>query len=249
MKKSIIIFVLVIVTVFCICFGSYKHLAGFKSVFKDGSLNITFDDVDNDYDNEDEELSNLGKYEIDRKLEKFSSIRIDAAVMGITIEEGDDFKIEGSFNREILKPEISIKNGQLNVIQGKRKSHGINMGSQNCRMVITIPSGNSLSTIDINSNVGDIRLREITADEIDVDLNVGEIDIRKVDFIECDCDNNVGEISIIPLSSLNDYDISAKTDVGEVRVDGRSHKKSYSARGNGKNKIKANTNVGEINIK
>jgi hypothetical protein len=169
--------------------------------------------------------------------------------MGITIEQGDDFRIESSFNRESMRPKFSVNGNKLVVVQGARKQHGINMGSHECRLVITIPSGTSLSSIDIDSNVGDVRLRELEAEEIDIDLNVGEIDVRNVVFNELRSNNNVGEISINPVSNLDDYDISASTDVGEVRIDGRNYKKSYNSRGNGHKKINVNTNVGEINIR
>ena len=244
MKKSILLIVLGIITVFCICYGTYKHLGGFGRMFKDGGFHISFDD-DDEYDNE--EVSG-GKHSFDEKLEKFSSIKIDAAVVGITIEQGDEFRIESTFNKESLRPKFSVNGNQLRVVQGARNQHGINMGSQNCRMVITIPSGTRLSSIDIDSNVGDVRLRELDAEDIDIDLNVGEIDVRNVVFTNIDCNNNVGEISINPLDNLDDYDISASTDVGEVRVDGRNYKKSYNSRGNGHKKIKVDTNVGEINI-
>lgn len=241
MKKTVLLIVLGVITIFCICYGTYKHLKGFDAIFKDG-INISFDDDD------DTDEKNDGKYSIDEKLEKFSSIRLNAAVMGITIEQGDEFRIESSFNKEILRPVFSINGNQLVVTQGRRKQQGINMGSQNCRTVITIPSGTSLSSIDIDSNVGNVRLREIDAEDIDVNLNVGEIDVRNVDFTEINCNTNVGEISINPVSKLNEYDINASTDVGEIRINGRNYKKRYNSSGNGHKKIKANTNVGEINV-
>ena len=244
MKKTVLLIALGIITIFCICYGTYKHLGGFGRMFKDGGINISFDD---------EEVDNNevhgGKNSYNEKLESFSSIKIDAAVMGITIEQGDDFRIESSFNRESMRPKFSVNGNKLVVFQGVRKQHGINMGSHECRLVITIPSGTSLSSIDIDSNVGDVRLRELEAEEIDIDLNVGEIDVRNVVFNELRSNNNVGEISINPVSSLDEYDISATTDVGEVRIDGRNYKKSYNSRGNGHKKIKVNTNVGEINIR
>ena len=117
-------------------------------------------------------------------------------------------------------------------------------------MVITIPSGTHLSNIDINASVGDIRLRELNADDIEIDLNVGAIDVRKVQFNTIECDNNVGEISIEPAADLDEYTMSLSTDVGEVRVDGQSYRRSYNSKNDGRTKkIKADTNVGEINIR
>ena len=241
MKKTILLVALVLITAFCICYGTYKHTGGFK-----GNFHFSFDD---DKGWKSDESSDESRREINESLEKFSSIKIDAAIMALTIEQGDDFRIESSFNKEHLKPAFSVNGGQLTVKQTGRKNHGINAGSQNCRVVVTIPSGTRLDSISIDSNVGDVRLRKLTADDIDINLNVGEISVRDVDFNVIDCDNNVGEISIYPEGNLDDFSMSLSTDVGEVHVDGKRYKKNYNVRGNGSKKIKANTNVGEINIR
>ncbi len=116
-------------------------------------------------------------------------------------------------------------------------------------MVITIPSSASLSSIDINSNVGEIKLRDIKAEKIDLAVNVGEVSVRNVSFDEINCDTNVGEININPEGNLEDYGMSLSTDVGTVHVDGHNYKRSYNCRGNGKKSITSNSNVGEINVR
>ena len=168
--------------------------------------------------------------------------------MELVIEEGPAFKVEGPYNRDYLKPEVSLNNGLLKVIQ-KGKKRNMNAGSHRCRMVITIPSGNVLDSVFINTNVGDVKLRELETKSIDINVNVGEIDVRRVAFESIGCESNVGEITINPLDRLDDYSITASTDVGEVRVDGRSYKRSYNQKGSGSKKIKVEANVGEINIR
>ena len=240
MKKTILLAALVLITAFCICYGTYKHTGGFK-----GNFHFSFDDDDW----QGGESSDEKRREINEGLEKFSSIRIDAAIMGLSIEQGEDFRIESSFNKEYLKPVFSVEGGKLTIKQTGKKKSGINGGGHNCRVVVTIPSGTRLESINIDSNVGDVKLRNLDADDIDIDLNVGEISVRDVAFNNIDCDNNVGEISIYPVGNLDDFSMSLSTDVGEVHVDGKRYKKNYNVRGNGGKKIKANTNVGEINVR
>lgn len=246
MKKSYLLIVLGVVTLFCICFGTYKHLGNLKTAIENGDISFSSDDEDY----KDEKNSNGdSKRAINERLERFSSIKVDAAVMGLTIKQGKEFAIEGTFNKSALKPEFSVSNGKLAVKQSGNKKRGFNIGYQNCKVVITIPSGSRLDNVDIDTNVGDVTLRMFEADEIDIDVNVGEISVRDVAFNDIDCDTNVGEISIDPVDDLDEYSISLSTDVGDVSVEGDSFKKSYNARGKGKKKIKANTNVGTINLK
>lgn len=234
MKKTIFYIVLAAVTLSCIFYGITKNM---------GDIKLTLND-----ENEREQGASDGKFYVNEEFTAFSAIEVNAAVMELVIEEGEAFKVEGPYNRDYLKPELSLNNGVLKVIQkGKKKT--LNAGSHRCRVVITIPRGHALDSVFINSNVGDIKVRELEAKTIGINVNVGEIDVRRVDFESIDCETNVGEISINPLDGLDDYEITASTDVGEVKVDGRSYKRSYNQRGAGNKKIKVNANVGEINIK
>lgn len=242
MKKTILFVILGLVTVFCICFGTVMHMGGFSRVFNKG-FHISINE-----DEEPDEIVN-GKYAISEKLDAFTSIRIDARIMSITIEEGPEFAIEGAYNKTFLKPNISVSGNQLEVKQAQQKKTKFNTGSQTCRITITIPSNTKLDKLDIDCNVGDIKLRELAAGDISIDTNVGEIDVRRVTFDNIDCTSNVGEVSVNPVKDLDDYDITASTDVGEVRVDGHSYKRSYNSRGKGSGKIRIDTNVGEINVK
>lgn len=243
MKKTILFVVLGLVTVFCICYGTVRHLGGLKHVFNQGFF-ISIEDEDDDTD---DKVS--GKYAINDKLEAFSSIRIDARIMTVVIEEGSEFAIEGMYNKTYLKPIVGVDGKRLEVKQTQQKRSRMNAGSQTCRVTITIPSNTKLDEIDIDSNVGDIKLRDVTAKEINIDTNVGEIDVRKVDFDSIKCDANVGEITVYPVRDLGEYDISVSTDVGEVRVDGHSYKRSYNSHGRGSGRIHLDTNVGEVNVK
>jgi len=237
MKKTIFLVILGVVTIGCIFYGTKKHFGSHVKFFDHGLVNIDYSDDNGDI-----------RESLNQSLEKFSAIKMNISVAEVRLETGDDFKIESTYTKEWLKPDFSVKSGVLDVSQpGKR--HETRWGNQNCKIIITVPEGTKLGDIRIDSNVGDITIRSLTADDITINLNVGEVDIRNAGFNSVDIDNNVGEITIDSEVDLNDYDISVSADIGEVRVGGKSYKRSYNSRGNGKKKIKVNTNVGEINIK
>lgn len=243
MKKTIFLVALGIITVFCICYGTVKHMGGMKNFFHDGEFNLSFDDDDSDFETKD------GNNVLNQKLEKFSELDIDVRIMALTIQEGTDFAIESSFNKSYLKPVLEVRGNTLKISQQNFRSIGLNAGSQTCRVLLTIPSGTSLGSLNVSSNVGDVRLRDFNAEKIDLNLNVGEVTIRNVDFNDFICSNNVGEISVDPVADINDYDMKLSTDVGEISVDGHSYKRSYNTRGTAGKKIFVDTNVGEINVK
>lgn len=251
MKKNVLLIILGVATVFCIIFGTIRHAGrGFRALRDSGYISIG-NDWDYGYDDEEDvgEEKAVSKKSINQTLESFSSIKMNITVMDLTIEEGPEFKLECYFNREYLKPSFSVKYDTLEITQPKHRAHGINIGSHSCRMVISIPSGTDLSSIIIDSNVGDIKLRDLAAEDIDLNVNVGEISVHRVVFDNVTCKTNVGEVNIRQTESLEDYNINLSADIGEVSVDGRTYRRSYNSKGSSSKKIRVSTNVGEISIR
>ena len=251
MKKTIFLIILGIVTVGCIIYGTVYHVGGGFRHLKHSGIFVSDDGNEDgkfsfhfDFDT-DEETNN--EHNLNQKLEAFSKIKIDSSIMEIRIEEGKDFYISSNWNRDWLRPEVSVNNGVLNVIQKSNRKN--KAGTNNCRLTLTVPAGSKFEFLKINSNVGEIKIRKIDAEDIDIDLNVGEISLRDVNFENVTIDNNVGEVSLYTDASLDDYDISLSTDVGDVNVEGNRFKHSYNHKGNSRNQIKIDTNVGEINVK
>lgn len=247
MKKSILFIILGVVTLGCIIYGSVKYVGGGIKSLKQYGISIETDDFDDDSDIR--EVFPEKNSSINRVLDSFSSIKIDVSIMDLTVEEGKEFKVNGFFNRDYLNPSVSVENGVLEVKQLKKRVFGLPAGNNSCRMVITIPSGTSLSDVNISSNVGDIKIRDLNAKDLDLECNVGEISVRKVNFEELNCNTNVGEIDIYQNGNLEEYTIKVNTDVGEVTVDGSSYKRSYNSKGSTSKRIIASTNVGEINLR
>ena len=236
MKKTTLLIILGIVTIGCIIFGSIKHLGGGMKSFMEYGLK--------DSDEED----STGKYSVNEILGPFSSFNVDTEITELRIEGGKTFKAEGSYSREWMKPEISVNNGVLEISQHGKK-HQRKFGHRNCRITVTVPEGTNLKDIEIESNVGDIKLLDLTTGNININLNVGEVSVNNVSFETIAVENNIGEISICPEENADNYDISVSTDLGEVNVAGKKYRHSYNSKGNSGKKITAISNVGEINIK
>lgn len=203
----------------------------------------------NSQENEKEYFSDddVKKYSngIDENLEAFSNIRINANVLGITIKEGDKYHISASFNKTQYMPEFTIVNDTLKILQDIPKHNNTNV---KCNLEVTVPAGKTIEDINIDLNVGEICLKNSTADEINVKNNVGEISIKNTNFKELKAETNVGEIGIEVIDNVDDYNIDASTDIGEIRISGKSYKRKYSQKSDSGKKIKVETNVGEVKI-
>lgn len=251
MKKNVLLIILCVITVFCIIIGTIRNVGRGFNLFNNSVISLGEDEPEVNFkwhwhsDNDGNKESN---FSINQSLDKFSAIRIDGSVMEIRVEEGDKFYFDSTFTRDWLRPNVSVENDTLVIKQGRQKN-GFKGGNNNCRIVITLPSSTKLSDIVIDSNVGDIKLRNLFAERIDIQTNVGEVSVRDVSFDKLEVNSNVGEISIAPVYSIDEYSISASTDVGEVRVDGKKYKRNYNSSGSTGKRIKLSANVGEVNIK
>lgn len=233
-NKRIYLALIWTVTLGFILFSCIKSIGSLKGVFHT-KLNFNTSSEDNT------------KYEngINENLEKFSNIRIDSNVMKISIREDDSYHINASYNKPKYMPSFRIRNDTLEVSQNIPRG---NNSSVNCRLEITVPKGTTLEDIDIVNNVGEIVLKNIDAKELNLETNVGEINVKKINFKELKAETNVGDVKVTMNEDLDDYEVEAKVDVGEIKIGSQSAKRSYKQKGKNGRKIKAVANVGSVEL-
>lgn len=255
MKKNIYLTILTIVTVLCIIGGTCYHVIGWgvslaKGITRNFSQNTT---------------ENVGKLTKDTvNLDAFSNITADVKVMDLTMTKGSDFSISYSAS-ENLVPEYDVDDGTLVLTQkGLKSSSLMGMDSKKCSVTITVPE--DLQTVDINANVGDINVNQITAEnlflnanvgDIDVnacsfekvvsDANVGDVDFENISFQNMEISNDVGDVSV-SAKALSDYQMELTTDVGEVSVNDNNYRKSYNQSGDSNCKLVIDNNTGDIEV-
>lgn len=224
------------------------------SIFDDDKIDEIFDeDFEDDWieevnDKKDKERGRKSRnpYSFSNKsIEAFNSLDLSAQVMGIDIIKGDSFNLSVTSNKQYLIPEYSVKDGVLRIEQNTPK---VMHGANNCHLRLVVPERTKLETMDIKVNVGAVRLKGFDCEECFIQTDVGEITIRDMNYATMDLSSNVGNITVEYLDNLNDYEIRADTDVGHVSVDGEKHKNSYRQAGNSTKSITASTNVGNIKL-
>ena len=227
MKKTYFLLIIGLITAGCIIYGSYRHL-GFSGMEKSSNNNI--------------EISGDNPV----ALQEFSSIKVDCHVSAIRIQEGDSFQLKSTYNRESLKPNCEISNGRLTISQ---KHYRKSPFYQACKLYLTVPSGTKLDFIEIDSDVGDVEIRDLSGNKIRIDLNVGKIELSKIDFDEILIENNVGETSISTNNDISEYSMDLSTDVGDVSVADNTYKQQYKSNVNSSKRIVVDNNVGAIKIR
>lgn len=223
-KRNLYFLIIGIITVTCIIAGSVYHLNKISNYLKDN------DEIE---------------YSEEIELNDFNNISIDGKVLKVVIKSGDSFNYEIDCTKERLIPSVSISK---NILEIKQDNIGHIHSNNNCKITITIPRDKILGDIDIDVNVGEIEISDISANDVDIENNVGEIKIKDVTFEKLEADSNVGEISLYGVNDLSNYNLSFNSNIGPIKVGNNKFKGSYTNTVNSLKEITLSTNVGNINV-
>lgn len=254
MKKGIYLTIITIITVICIIGGSLYHLVNFFSYFPFHSTGTSTNGTE----------ENIDSASI-KQLEGFDNIWADVDVSDILITRGEDYAIDYQVTKNIA-PKYEVKNGTLTIKQTIRHRRFGDYGTHNRSCKITIPKGATLSSIELDTNVGDISIDSIVADELITDSNVGDTKIQQCSiasietdssvgdtkitdcsFSDLDSDNDVGDIIVKSTQDLSDYEMELDTNIGDVTINKRSHKRSYEQSG-AAGSITLDNSTGDISL-
>lgn len=255
MKKNIYLTVLTIVTVICVIVGSCYHLIGWGVSLAEWFNRSVFH----------KQTENAGNLMTDTvNLDAFSNITADINVMDFTLTEGSDFSISYSASKKLV-PEYEVKNNTLTLKQKDIKGNQFpGTGNKKCTVIITVPD--SLQTVQIDANVGDVDLDGISAKSLILDANVGDVDVTDCSFEQVKADASVGDVDFenssfqsmdisadvgdvsVSADGLSDYRMELSTDIGEVGVNGRSYRKNYAHSGDSDCKLIIDNSTGDIEV-
>ena len=104
-----------------------------------------------------------------------------------------------------------------------------------------------IASIGIDTSTGDVKLNDCDANEIDVDTSVGDTVIKDNIFEKLYVDGSVGDVKVSSSKDLSDYAYDLDTSIGDVSINGVSHKKEYQQKGTG-GKITVDNSTGDISI-
>lgn len=253
MKKGIYLTIITLITIVCMIFGSITHIFGFVSAFPYSMF------YSGDSSSETKKTSS-------ENLQGFDHIIADVYVSDIIIKHDKDYSIAYEATKTLV-PKWEVKNSTLTIRQATKHKKTWGTQNQNCKITITIPQDATLSTINLDSSVGDIRLDSIIADSlttdtsvgdteikncniasIETDGDVGDIDITNCSFTDLDSDNSVGNINVSSAKDLSDYDIDLDTSIGDVYVNDRSCKREFSQDGDSDGSVTLDNSTGDISL-
>ncbi len=246
---------LTIITIICIILGTAVHVGGFA-----GKFPVPFFPFGGAMFDPGMEIRT------DESFDNVSSLLIEADLMNITVRSGEGSSAQITYEGgEKLKPAAVMKGGTLEITQKQKIKPGLK--DVKARLTVTLPKGSSLIDFDLDLDVGNIDLKDITAEDMDLNVDVGNVEGTNIssESIAVDTDtgnilfnnaaftginaaSDVGNIEIDSAKNLSGYGFSCKTDLGNIVINGDKVSKNFERAGNDGN-VNLGSDVGNIIIK
>lgn len=233
-KSGITLYLIIITIITAICiivgvFGRTFHVKGknrFGNVFTKAGSEVT------------EEV----------KTEDFDTVNIELDMGEIVLEEGDNYFVSYAFPEKI-KPIIHVNNGALIITQNDGRVLNLEDFSD-CKLVVTVPAGTELNSIDVSTDMGNIDINKISAQSVTVSSDMGEIAFQECDFVTLSADSDMGDIKMedstltsadmessmgeVKMVAVTCDNLTVNVDMGDIKLEGEF------------NHVNAKTDLGEV---
>ncbi|MDO5155737.1 MAG: DUF4097 family beta strand repeat-containing protein [Eubacteriales bacterium] len=199
-------------------------------------------------------------------LDAFQKLDVNASVCDLTVEVGEDYGISYKCS-ENLTPKYVVEGDTLMITQKNNKKNLNAFKSMKCKIVLTIPKKDALTSAKIDIAVGDLKMDALTLDDLQVEQNVGDmkmcdmvaksvqadsntgdVHLERVAFDALEVSSNIGDVKVSSATSLEEYGLDLQADIGDVRLDGQNQSKSYQRDTKGERSIQIHTDCGDIDV-
>ena len=181
--------IFIIVNIFTACFYGLSFLTDLDMDFKSEEKTKDFEEV----------------------YQNIQEIDIDAIASNITIESGNEFRVEANNVGQSFSSKV--KNKTLKI---EEKGNFLSKNNWKGEITITVPKGIVLEDLSIDTGAGKFKINDIQANKFDIDHGAGILEITNSKFMKADIDGGAGEINITS-SILNNLDMDAG--IGKIQIE------------------------------
>jgi len=175
---------------------------------------------------------NTDTYSLTGNSAKFDSMDLNLALCDVEFKEGDEYRIDLTYDKEMNRPDISIENGTLAVTTNDE--HFISGDDNGFTMVleITVPKGTTLSKADLSMDACQVDISDLDAKNLDLSMDIGELTAEGLTFDTAKFSLNLCDATLKMTGETADYDYDIESGLGSVTLDGHDVEKAsghYSA--------------------
>lgn len=216
----------VILAICCLCLGAMLAGAGFAM---GGTLHDT---LGVHFGNDEFGIGFFGKGKSTHQtettiLEPYQRVTMDISLGDIKIKEGKEYALHVK-NAPSSEYDVSQTQEEVHISSHlKHSSFNFNLGDLDYEYVLEVPKGTQLEFVQINSNMGDVKLNDILCTTIVIDQKMGDIKLYQTISDKTDLTQKMGEIeykgshpgSMELHNAMGDIDVEIHDDIQLYRFE------------------------------
>lgn len=160
-------------------------------------------------------MENTISFEKELEQEELQGIVIDADAADLTIQYGDTLNVDYNYPEKNI-PKVSFEGGTLEIKERMTKNISSLFGKK-YKLIVTIPKNANLDDINIDVDMGDIKLNKIGCEDLTINADMGNVVLKDMTVDRGIFDLNMGNLEI---SSSSFESIEASADMGNIEVAG-----------------------------
>ena len=147
----------------------------------------------------------------------FSRIEVDLAMGDVSVVPMGEYDLSFSGEHASLL-DYELDGDTLRITGTALSAMEFFTSGDQAAVVIGIPGGSALDTVDIHTAMGEVELTDFTANSLTVSTDLGNVYLESVTALDADITLSMGELTGYSLSTASS--LTVKNDMGDVYLDG-----------------------------
>ena len=151
---------------------------------------------------------------------KFEAMDLNLAFCDVEYKQGDEYKVELTYDAKMDRPDTSIENGTLKVTTSDEHFISGEDDGFTMKVEITVPAGTTLTDAELTLDACQVDLSDLDAKNLDLNMDIGELIIDGLSFDTAKFNLNLCDATIQMVGESEDYDYDIVNGLGSLTLDG-----------------------------
>jgi len=178
---------------------------------------------------------------------KFEAMDLNLAFCDVEYKQGDEYKVELTYDANMNRPETSIENGTLIVTTSDEHFISGEEDGFTMKVEITVPAGTALTDAELTLDACQVDLSDLNAKNLDLNMDIGELTIEGLTFNTAKFNLNLCDATIKLVGEAADYDYDIVNGLGSLTLAGIDVENA-EANTNAPNFYEMDTDLSDIEI-
>lgn len=170
--------------------------------------------------NINEGSGNTKTYTLSGNDAKFEEMDLNLALCDVEFAQGDEYRVELTYEAEMNRPDISIENGTLSVTTSDEHFISGDESGFTMKLEITVPEGTSLSEADLTMDACQVDISDLDSKNLALNMDIGELTVESLNFDTARFNLNLCEATIQMIGETADYDYDIDMGLGSLTLEG-----------------------------